>query len=286
MVMNKFAKGDYLNYIPAMPLAILFVAAYIVPVLALAVVSFAESLRFEQWGFSQYVSFFSDSFNWRVLGNTLWLSLKVTLLTMLIAYPLGLFYYEFGSRVRALLLFIILLPMLTSTVVRTFAWIVMLGREGIINTALIKWGITELPLQMLYTPTALMITLSQICLPLMAMPLINSLLRIKQDLVRAAIGLGASRWRVLFSIILPLSIPGLIAGSLLTFSFTSTAFVTHTLVGGGRQLYMPEFIHQQATGLQNLNYGAALSMIFMFSVMGLVALVMLTVSRRLGRFNA
>lgn len=280
------AKHEFIGYLPAVPLTIFFVAAYLLPVLALTVVSFAESLRLEQWGFNQYASFFSDSFNWRVLGNTLWLSLKVTLLTMLIAYPLGLFYHASGSRMRAFLLFIILLPMLTSTVVRTFAWIVMLGREGIINTVLLNWGMIEAPLRMLYTPTALTVAMSQICLPLMAMPLINSLLRIRGDLVKAATGLGASRWRVLLTVILPLSLPGLIAGGLLTFSFTSTSFVTHTLIGGGRQLYMPEFIHQQATGLQNLNYGAALSMIFMLAVMGLVALVMLTVSRRLGRFNA
>lgn len=283
MTASSTSRSQAAQLLPAMPLAALFMLGYAVPLGVLAVASFAQTTSLDGIGWAQYARFFGDAFNWSILGGTLWLGLQVTLLTALIAYPLALSYRQCGPRMRAFMLFMILLPMLTSTVIRTFAWLVLLGKEGIVNSVLVALHVVDEPARLLYTRGALVIALSQICLPLMAMPLINSLLRIDDNLLRASEGLGASSWRMLGTLLVPLSMPGLVAGSLMTFSMATTAFVTQTLVGGGRQLFMPAYIYQQATGLQNFNFAAAVSIIFMLTVVGLVAFAGRLANRKLGR---
>jgi putative spermidine/putrescine transport system permease protein len=163
-----------------------------------------------------------------------------------------------------------MLPLLTSTVVRTFAWIVILGREGIVNSTMLAFGLWESPVRLLYTWNGLVVALTQIQLPLMALPVINSLLRLDGNLMRAAEGLGAGRFRVFFTVILPLTLPGAIAGWLLVFAAAATAFITQTLVGGGRIILMPSYIYQQAVGVQDWPFSAALSLIFTVAVIGIV----------------
>lgn len=283
--MNLLSRPGYSarGLLPAAPLCALFMACYLLPLLVLALASLARNTALDGIGWSQYVRFAGDPFNWTILGTTLWLGLQVTVVTALIAFPLALSYRNAGPRLRALILFMVLLPMLTSTVIRTFAWLVLLGKEGIVNSVLMALHIVDEPARLLYTRGALIVALSQICLPLMALPLINSLLRIDDNLVRASEGLGASRWRMLATLYFPLSMPGLVAGSLMTFSMATTAFVTQTLVGGGRQLFMPAYIYQQSTGLQNFNFAAAVSIIFMLTVVALVAVASRLAARRFRR---
>jgi putative spermidine/putrescine transport system permease protein len=171
---------------------------------------------------------------------------------------------------RTLITFLIMLPLLTSTVVRTFAWIVLLGRDGIINTTMLSLGLWQTPARLLYTWEGMVLALTQIQLPLMALPVINSLLRLDGNLTRAAEGLGASRARVFITIILPLTLPGAIAGWLLVFAAAATAFITQTLIGGGRIILMPSYIYQQAVGVQDWPFSAALSLIFTLAVTGIV----------------
>ena len=119
--------------LPAMPLAAFFLAAFVAPLALLLVISLFESAEFRSLGLHQYVKFVSDGFSIGVLWDTLFLGFCVTAVCLLLAYPLGLVYLEGGRRLRTIFLFLIMLPLLTSAVVRTFAWIVILGREGIVN---------------------------------------------------------------------------------------------------------------------------------------------------------
>jgi len=167
--------------------------------------------QFEGWGLVQYAKFAGDSFNWSVLGQTLLLGVKTVALTACIGVPLGLLFMEAPRRLQPILLFIIVLPLLTSVVVRTFAWIVILGREG-----------------------------------------------------------RSGRWRTLFRVTLPLSLPGLLAGCLLVFASSVTAFVSQTIIGGGRMVLMPFYIWQQATTLFNWPFAATISMILLVSVLAVV----------------
>ena len=257
----------------ALPLAVFFVVFVAFPLLMLAFVSLHQDPILTQRGFDQYVKFFGDAFNWRVLGNTLLLGAKVTLLAVLIGYPLAYLYSVSPRRVQQLLIFLILLPLLTSAVVRTFAWIVILGRQGIINSALLDLGWIEAPLKLLYTPGAVVVALAQIEMALMVLPLITALGNIDPNLAHASRALGAGRWRTFLQVTLPLSMPGLLAGCLLVFAAAVSAFVTQTLVGGGQQLFMPYYMYQQAVQANNYPFAATIAMALLVSVLVIVTLV-------------
>jgi len=248
----------------------------------LVFVSLFKTPQFNAMGVDQYVRFLSDAFNLQVLLDTLVLGVEVATLTLVLAYPLGLVYMAAGGVARTLITFLILLPLLTSTVVRTFAWIVILGREGIVNSVMLSLGLWDQPVRLLYSWGGLVIALAQIQLPLMALPVINSLLRVNPNLLKAAEGLGAARARVFLTVLLPLTLPGAIAGWLLVFAAAVTAFITQTLVGGGRIILMPLYIYQQAMGVQDWPFSAALSLTFTVAVVGIVLLVG-TLSRRFMR---
>lgn len=256
--------------LPVFPLAALFLAAFVLPLIALVAISLFRTPQFAELSLAQYLRFFSDPFSIKVLTDTIWLGAEVALATLILAYPLALVYAASGQFMRTLITFLIMLPLLTSTVVRTFAWIVLLGRDGIINTAMLSLGLWQAPARLLYTWEGMVLALTQIQLPLMALPVINSLLRLDGNLTRAAEGLGASRARIFITIILPLTLPGAIAGWLLVFAAAATAFITQTLVGGGRIILMPSYIYQQAVGVQDWPFSAALSLIFTLAVTGIV----------------
>ena len=143
------------------------------------------------------------------------------------------------------------MPLLTSVVVRTFAWIVILAREGVINQAILTLGLSATPLPLLQTEFGLVLALTQIEMPLMLLPLITVMRTIDPNVVDASRALGASRWRTFFQVILPLSLPGWVAGATLVFASSVTAFISQSVIGGGR-LVLPAERHLAAVdgGLQ------------------------------------
>jgi putative spermidine/putrescine transport system permease protein len=149
---------------------------------------------------------------------------------------------------------------------------VILGRQGIVNTTLMEIGLIDTPLRLLYTETGVVVALAQVQMPLMVLPLITALGRIDANLADASAALGAGHWRTFFKITLPLSLPGIIAGSLLTYAAAITAFITQSLVGGGQMLFMPMYIYQQASTLNNWPFAAAISIIFLVAVLAVVSI--------------
>jgi putative spermidine/putrescine transport system permease protein len=172
---------------------------------------------------------------------------------------------------HALLLMAVMAPLLTGVVVRTFAWIVILGRQGIINATLQSLGVIDTPLKLLYTQFGVVIALAQVQMPLMTLPLITALGRIDPNLDDASCSLGAGSWRTFFRIVVPLSLPGVIAGCTLTYAAAITAFITQSLIGGGQMLFMPMYLYQQASTLQNWPFAAAISIIFLLAVLAVVS---------------
>jgi len=170
------------------------------------------------------------------------------------------------------------LPIVTSVVVRTFAWIVILGRRGLVNETVMALGLSSEPLHLLFSETGVVIVLAQVQMPLMVLPLITALQRIDPNLASASSALGAGAWRTFFRITLPLSLPGIIAGTILTYAACVTAFVTQSLIGGSRLQYMPMMIYQQAMDLQDWPFAAAVSVVFMASVL-LIMSVLVALSR-------
>jgi putative spermidine/putrescine transport system permease protein len=266
----------------ALPLALFFAVFVFLPLLLLVFVSLHDDSAMTVFGFGQYAKFLSDRFNLMVLGSTLLLGVKVVLLTLLFGFPLAYLYTLAARRFQGPLMLLILLPLLTSSVVRTFAWVVILGRQGIINNLLQQWGLIDMPLMLLYTPGAVSVALAQIELPLMMLPLITALSNIDPNLRQASLALGAGRWRTFFQVTIPLSIPGLLAGCLLVFASSVSAFVTQTLVGGGRNMFMPFYIYQQAIEANNYPFAAAVAVLLLGAVLLVVTSINLLGQRSKG----
>ena len=199
------------------------------------------------------------------------LGLKTVCATIVIGYPLALIYLDASPRLQKVLIFIIVMPLLLSVVVRTFAWIVVLGREGVVNTLLLQLGIISEPLRLLQTELGLVISLTQIEMPLMLLPLISVMSRLDPNLRDASSALGASRWRTLFKVIVPLSMPGLVAGCLLVFASSTTAFISQTVIGGVRLIYLPLLIWQQSLVVFNWPFAAVVSLTLLVSVLTVVS---------------
>lgn len=262
-----------------LPLAAIFAAFFVGPLSLLLALSLHGDVAMGTWTLGNYVRFFTDRFNISILTDTLLLGLKATLLCLVFGYPLAWLTHRAGARWQSVLTFVVILPILTSVVVRTFSWIVILGRQGVLNQLLLGLGLINEPLRLLYTETGVVIVLAQVQMPLMVLPILTVLLKIDPNLADASRALGAGEWRTLWRITLPLSLPGVIAGCILTYAASITAFVTQTLIGGARLIYMPLDIYQQAVGANNWPFAAALSIIFMITVMAVVA-VLSAIGRR------
>lgn len=255
----------------ALPLALCFVSLFLAPLLLLIGVSFFDDDKITQPGFGQWVKFFGDPFSYKVIADTLLLGVKTVCATVLLGYPLALVYLDAPPRLQKILIFVIVMPLLLSVVVRTFAWIVMLGRDGVVNQLLISLGIISEPLRLLQTELGLVISLTQIEMPLMLLPLISVMSRLDPNLRDASAALGASRWRTLFTVIVPLSMPGLVAGCLLVFASSTTAFISQTVIGGVRLIYLPLLIWQQSLVVFNWPFAAVASIALLVSVLTVVS---------------
>ena len=264
----------------AAPLALFFLVFFVAPLVQLFVLSLHNDTAGVVWGIGQYVHFLTDPFSLSVLGSTLLLGAEVTALCLVLGFPIAWLYHRVGSRAQTVIILIVLLPLLTSVVVRTFAWIVILGRQGIINSTLLSIGAVDTPIRLLYTQVGVVLALAQVQMPLMTLPLITALGRIDMNLEDASCSLGAGSWRTFWRVVLPLSLPGVIAGCTLTYAAAITAFITQSLIGGGQMLFMPMYLYQQASTLQNWPFASAISIIFLLAVLAVV-----TVFGMLGRLS-
>jgi putative spermidine/putrescine transport system permease protein len=256
-----------------LPLAALFAVFFVAPLFVLAVLSLHGEIEMTSWTLANYVQFFTDWFSYSILIDTLLLGVKATLVCLMFGYPFAWLCARANARWQSVLLFLVILPILTSVVVRTFAWIVILGRYGVLNQIVLGLGLSREPLRLLYTEIGVVMVLAQVQMPLMVLPILTVLSKMDPNLVDASRVLGAGEWRTLWKVTLPLSLPGIIAGCILTYSASITAFVTQSLIGGARLIYMPLAIYQQAVGANNWPYAAALSIIFMVTVMAVVAVL-------------
>jgi putative spermidine/putrescine transport system permease protein len=263
----------------ALPLAALFVAFFIAPLLVLLALSLHGDVAMKAWTLSNYAKFFADSFSTSILFDTLLLGVKATLVCLVFGFPIAWLCASAGARWQSVLLFLVILPILTSVVVRTFSWIVILGRQGVLNQIALGLGLVSEPLRLLYTEVGVVMVLAQVQMPLMVLPILTVLSRMDPNLADASRVLGAGEWRTLWKVTLPLSVPGIIAGCILTYSASITAFVTQSLIGGARLIYMPLDIYQQAVGANNWPFAAAISIIFMIAVMAVVAVLSLIARR-------
>lgn len=252
------------------PLAGFFGLFFLAPLLLLIAISLYATPELKAFGLDQYAKIATDGFTLGVLADTLWLGAQTTLLCLILGYALAWSYVRSPGALQKVLMLIIVMPLLTSVVVRTFAWVVILGRQGIANSLLLYFGWTDEPFKLLYTRGGLIVALANVQLPLMVLPLITALQKLDPNLEDASSALGASAVRTFVRITLPLTLPGILAGCLLTFAASITAFISQSLIGGGQMLFMPMYIYQQASALQNWPFAAAISLVFLLAVMACI----------------
>jgi len=216
----------------------------------------------------------------RIAGRTMGIAAAVTLTDAVLACPLGYFMARIaGGRVRALLFVMVLLPLWASYLVRIYAWRTILAHDGAINWALGGLGLPDQNIA--YTNWAMWIVFSYVWLPFMVLPVYAALERVPDSYIEASAEMGAHGFRTLRSIILPLALPGVIAGSIFTFSLTLGDFITPLLVGGPSSSFIGNVVYSFIGINANIPFAAAFAVIPVV-IMG----VYLTVARRLGAFEA
>lgn len=259
-----------------LPCGLLFVLFFVLPIGLMALMSVLTGNPVVEEGVTftneHYVRFAGDWYNWEVLWATLRIGLWTTLAALLIGYPIAHLMARVRSRaVHAILLMAVLTPMLTGIVVRTFAWITLLSDNGVINQTLMRLGWTDGPLPLMYNEFGIIVGLTHIFIPYMVLTLTGVIGRIDTRLEQAAIGMGATPFRAFLEITLPLSLPGIVAGSLLVFSLAISSYVTPILMGGFQVTTLPVLIYQQVSSSFNPSYAAALGMILLVISLVLVA---------------
>lgn len=217
-----------------------------------------------------YVRFLTDPFYLREIERTVILGLGVTVLTLVASYPIALFLARTRSHWRSILAALAVAPLLTSSVVRTYGWLVILGENGLINSALLRVGFVDQPLRLVNNMTGVVIGLVEILMPYMVLGLLSGFGRFSPDLEDASMSLGAGPLQTFFKVTLPLSLPGIATGSLLVFVLTISSFVTPRLLGGGRVFLMATEIYDQATYTLNWPFAAAISFILLILFVGVI----------------
>src|SRR5262249_38094170 len=192
----------------ALPVAAFFTLFFLAPLGVLFVVSLFAEPTMQTLALRQYARFLGDRLHLGILIDTLVLGGEATLVCLLLASPLAWMLVRARPRVQSLLVFAVILPLLTSVVVRTFAWIVILGRQGILNKTLLAVGLVDEPVRLLFTEPGVVMVLAQVQLPLMVLPLLTTFRRIDPNLVDASAALGAGQWRSYPRGERPLRLPG------------------------------------------------------------------------------
>jgi putative spermidine/putrescine transport system permease protein len=208
----------------------------------------------------------------QVIGRTFRTSAFVTAVCLALGYPLAYFLATRPPRAGRLLLIVVVLPFFTSIIVRTYAWMVLLGRNGVVNESLTWLGLVPKPLPLLYNQSGVLIGMSYVLLPYMVLTLYSVMRGIDTGLVRAAHSLGASRWQAFRRVFLPLSLPGIAGGTLLVFILSLGFFITPALMGGPSDVMIAMLIEREVEFTLNWSFASALAVILlMLTLIGFAA---------------
>ncbi|HWP14316.1 MAG TPA: ABC transporter permease [Xanthobacteraceae bacterium] len=255
------------------PAALLFILFFILPFGVMALLSVLSGNPVSNpnatFTWRHYNRLFDSDLYFDALVATMRIGAITTIISLLIGYPLAHWMARMRSRIgHALLLMAVIAPLLTGIVVRTFAWMTLLSDRGVINTTLQWLGLSPLPL--MYNEFGVIVGLVHIYVPFMVLTLVGVIGRIDRTLEEAARGLGAGRLRTLVEVTLPLSMPGILAGSLLVFALAISAYVTPVVLGGNNVLTLPMLIYQQVSASFNLGFAGALGVVLLAVSLALV----------------
>lgn len=216
---------------------------------------------------SNYKKLFSQIYG-EVIYNSVRIAILTTTLVLLIAFPLANIVSKLNSKIQMIILLLIVLPYWTNSLVRTYSFMVILRADGIINKLLMYLGISDSPLQLLYTELAVVLAMVYLFLPVMFLPIYSSIEKLDKSYIEASKDLGAGNVATFFNVVLPLTLPGIVAGSILVFTPCLGLFFISDLIGGGKTVLLGNVIRDQFSSTRNIPFGSALSVVMM--VMALI----------------
>jgi len=247
-----------------------FVALFfLAPVVALLLGAFQVGGDDAAWGLQNFIAFFAEPLNRDVYWRTVRLAGLATLAAALVGYPAALAIVRLPPRWRGLVTGLVILPLMVSPIARTYAWIVLLGRNGLVNSTLVGSGVVDTPIPMLYTEFAVFIGLLQLMLPLMLVSLVSALENMPADVEHAARSLGATPLQAFFRVTLPLTQEGLVLGGTLVFTGCVTAYITPALLGGAKVLMLETLLYQKVNSGGDLPAASVIAVLLLVTTVAL-----------------
>ena len=219
-----------------------------------------------------FARLFGEPYYRAIILRTLRIAALTALISLLLGYPLAYFLARTRSVWRGVLMFLVIAPLMTGVIVRTYGWIVLFGAQGTVNVVLLWLGLIRQPLQILGTETAVLIALVHILMPYMVFPLFSALAGQDPDVEHAAATLGAGRWRSFLEVTLPLSRPGIVMGSVLVFTLTAGAVVTPALLGGKNVQMLGQTIYDLVLSTLNWPFASAVASVLVLCQFSIVFL--------------
>lgn len=259
------------NWALSLPAFTIVTILAVIPALMLFVSAFS-SADIEGFTLTNFEKLWNSKLTQQAFWRTIRVSFSVTLITIILGYPLAIGFLRSGAHLQPVLLTLLVFPLMVSVVVRAYGWIVVLSPSGILNQILIGFGIISESIKILHTEFAVILGESQLLLPYMVLSLVASLQKADGNLEEASMSLGANPVTTFFRIVIPVSVPGLLTGTILVFALALTAFATPLLLGGGRTPLLTTLIYTFAFTTFDWSAAAAVSLVLIILALGFVAL--------------
>ncbi|MGH6814659.1 MAG: ABC transporter permease [Hyphomicrobiaceae bacterium] len=227
-----------------------------------------------------YIKFFTDPYYINVLVRTVRVAVVTTLVCFIMGFPLAYVLARTQSRWKNVLIMLVVLPLFVGNAVRAAGWMVAFGSKGLVNVTLLKLGIVTVPLEIMFTETAVVIGIAAVNLPFMVLTLQSVIEGIERPIEEAAFNLGAGPWAMFRRVLWPLAMPGILAGTILTFTLAMNAYATPVLLGGPKFQTMGPLVYNRFSQQNNWPFGGAIAFILMTATLVLTAAANLLVHRR------
>jgi len=251
-----------------------FAAFFLAPLSVVAVASLTQAAPAGGLTFAHYAHILADRYHWDVIAVTFRIGLGTTAICILLGYPLAWYLVRIVQWPlwRRVCVIVLVVPLFTSNIVRSFGWMVMLGRNGMVNDALMGVGLIERPMRFLGTELGILIGMVYVLLPFVVLAVGNALARVDPACEQASSDLGASPAATFMHVTFPLTLPGVVAGAIMVFTLAVSAYVTPALLSGGRISVLSMLIFQQYSSVFDFHYGGALSIVLLVFTLIMVAL--------------
>jgi putative spermidine/putrescine transport system permease protein len=245
----------------ALPTVLVLLILFVIPMLYILI----DTIKSD--GIKHFIKFFTDDMYLGILKTTIEVSLKVTIISLLLGYPTAYFMARTKSKMKNILMIVILFPFLVSSVVRSYGWMVILGTKGLLNQFLLSMGLIKEPLVIMNTSTAVIIGLVHLLIPYMVLSITSVIQNIDPNIEDAASSLNANPIQRFLRVTLPLSSPGVIAGCILVFTMSMTSYVTPKLLGGSKFRMMSTMVFQEVNITFNWGLASAISYILLLTIL-------------------